>query len=144
MDTQQNHSITTLLLQSELLAEALLLSTERGLTCGLTVLGIAQVAQGTLVITQVVEGDACSVHGLEVVPLVAQHLQTVLLHPLVVDQLRLQQACWNDNQTPPQIKCKQTKTKDKGEDIPLCSLIVPLNLVSTELPQDGPELTMSS
>lgn len=67
-----------------------------GLTCGLAVLGVAQVAQGTFVIAQVIEGDACSVHGLEVVPLVAQHLQAVLLHALVVDQLRLQQARWND------------------------------------------------
>lgn len=75
----------------------------RGLTCGLAVLGVAQVAQGTFVISQVVEGDACSVHGLEVVPLVAQHLQTVLLHPLVVDQLRLQQAGCNDKQACSQI-----------------------------------------
>lgn len=73
------------LLQSVLPAGAFPISTEVGLTCGLTVLGIAQVAQGTFVITQVIEGDACSVHGLEVVPLVAQHLQTVLLHSLVVD-----------------------------------------------------------
>ena len=38
-----------------------------------------------------IEGDAGSVHGLEVVSLVAQHLQTVLLHSLVVYQLGLQQ-----------------------------------------------------
>lgn len=71
-------------------------NTEASLTCGLAVLGVAQVAQGTFVVAQVIEGDARSVHGLEVVPLVAQHLQAVLLHPLVVDQLRLQQARWND------------------------------------------------
>ena len=82
----------------------------RRLTCGLAVLGVTQVAQGTFVITQVIEGDACAVHGLEVVPLVAQHLQTVLLHSLVVDQLRLQQACWKHKQTRSHIKCK---TKDQ-------------------------------
>lgn len=71
--------------------------TEASLTCGLAVLGVAQVAQGTFVVAQVVEGDACSVHGLEVVSLVAQHLQAVLLHSLVVDQLRLQQARWNNS-----------------------------------------------
>lgn len=82
---------------------------EAGLTCGLAVLGVAQVAQGTFVISQVVEGDACSVHGLEVVPLVAQHLQTVLLHPLVVDQLRLQQAGCNDKQACSQINALNKK-----------------------------------
>lgn len=75
-------------------------NTAVSLTCGLAVLGVAQVAQGTFVIAQVIEGDARSVHGLEVVPLVAQHLQAVLLHPLVVDQLRLQQARWNDKRFP--------------------------------------------
>lgn len=64
---------------------------QRALTCGLAVLGVTQVAKGTFVITQVIEGDAGSVHGLEVVSLVAQHFQTVLLHSLVVHQFRLQQ-----------------------------------------------------
>lgn len=88
---------------SVLLTQACPVSTALGLTCGLPVLGIAQVAQRTFVVTQVIEGDACSVHGLEVVPLVAQHLQAVLLHPLVVDQLRLQQARWKDKQTCSQV-----------------------------------------
>lgn len=57
------------------------------LTCGFAVLGLAQVAQGTFVVAEVIEGDPCPVHGLEVVPLVAQHLQAVLLHSLIVDQL---------------------------------------------------------
>lgn len=61
------------------------------LTCGLTVLGVTQVAQGTFIVTQVIEGDAGSVHGLKVVSLVAQYLQTVLFHSLVVHQLRLQE-----------------------------------------------------
>lgn len=64
----------------------------RELTCGFAVLGVAQVAQGTFVVAEVIEGDPCPVHGLEVVPLMAQHLQAVLLHSLIVDQLRLQQA----------------------------------------------------
>lgn len=64
---------------------------QSALTCGLAVLGVTQVAKGTFVITQVIEGDAGSVHGLEVVSLVAQHFQTVLLHSLVVHQFRLQQ-----------------------------------------------------
>lgn len=59
----------------------------RELTCGFAVLGLAQVAQGTFVVAEVIEGDPCPVHGLEVVPLMAQHLQAVLLHPLIVDQL---------------------------------------------------------
>lgn len=85
-------------------------NTEASLTCGLAVLGVAQVAQGTFVVAQVVEGDARSVHGLEVVPLVAQHLQAVLLHSLVVDQLRLQQARWN-NGAFPHIKYIKTKMR---------------------------------
>lgn len=68
----------------------------RELTCGFAVLGLAQVAQGTFVVAEVIEGDPCPVHGLEVVPLMAQHLQAVLLHSLVVDQLRLQQASCRD------------------------------------------------
>lgn len=68
------------------------------LTCGLAVLCITQVAQGTFVVTQVIEGDAGSVHGLEVVSLVAQHLQTVLLHSLIVYQLWLQQTRCRDEE----------------------------------------------
>lgn len=68
----------------------------RELTCGFAVLGLTQVAQGTFVVAEVIEGDPCPVHGLEVVPLMAQHLQAVLLHSLVVDQLRLQQASCRD------------------------------------------------
>ena len=55
-------------------------------------LSVTQVAQGTVVVSQVVAGDASAIHGLEVVPLVTQHLQAVLLHTLIVHQLGLQQA----------------------------------------------------
>lgn len=134
MDTQQKAS----LLQPPTPAETFL---RLGLTCRLAVLGVAQVAQGTFVIAQVIEGDACSVHGLEVVSLVAQHLQTVLLHSLVVDQLRLQQARWKDNQTCSRIK---RSTKDKREEIPICILTERVNLVAAELPRGGLESTVSS
>lgn len=93
------------------------------LTCGLAVLGVAQVAQGTFVIAQVVEGDACPVHGLEVVPLVAQHLQTVLLHSLVVDQLRLQQARCNDKSSSARMQ------KQEDEEIGIGVVIARVNPV---------------
>lgn len=44
---------------------------QRELTCGFAVLGLTQVAQGTFVVAEVIEGDACPVHGLKVVPLMA-------------------------------------------------------------------------
>lgn len=62
------------------------------LTCGLPVPGLLQVAQRTRIVTQMVEGNASAVGGLEVALLPLQHLETVLAHPLIVHQLRLQQA----------------------------------------------------
>lgn len=44
------------------------------------------------IVTQMVEGNASAVGGLEVALLLLQHLETVLAHPLVIHQLRLQQA----------------------------------------------------
>lgn len=125
------------------LTAAFVRNTKVSLTCGLAVLGVAQVAQGTFVITQVIEGDSCSVHGLEVVPLVAQHLQTVLLHSLVVDQLRLQQARWN-KKIFLRLNTETRRAFIRDEEILICVFIAWVNLVATKPPEDGCELTINS
>ena len=62
------------------------------LTGRLLFVGLLEVVQGLLEVPQVVIGHAGAVQGLEVLPLLPEHLETVLLHSLVVDQLHLQQA----------------------------------------------------
>lgn len=69
------------------------------LTCGFTALGIAQVTQGTLVVSKMVEGNSSTVHGLKVILLVSEDLQTVFLNPLIIHQLRLQQACYKEGES---------------------------------------------
>lgn len=64
----------------------------RPLTCGLPAAGFLQIAQRARIVTQVVESNAGAVGGLEVALLLLQHLEAVLANPLIVHQLRLQQA----------------------------------------------------
>ena len=64
----------------------------RALTGRLLFVGLLEVVQGLLEVPQVVIGHAGAVQGLEVLPLLPEHLETILLHSLVVDQLHLQQA----------------------------------------------------
>lgn len=96
------------------------------LTCGLPVSGLLQVAQRMRIVTQMVEGNASAVGGLEVALLLLQHLEAVLAHPLVIHQLRLQQAGCGGARTGALRACRQPQTSHpRGNPHPVARLSGP-------------------